>query len=69
MGRPGYRRATVSVSTTSPGRRKADPGIGDLIGWAPHISIWLSLVVIVCVLAVATMASLAKASLGARADA
>ena len=42
---------------------------GDPIGWAPHIPIWLSLVVIVSVLAVATIASLAKASRDARADA
>ena len=41
---------------------------GDPIGWAPHIPIWLSLVVIVCVLAVATIASLAKASRDVRAD-
>jgi tellurite resistance protein TerC len=42
---------------------------GGPIEWAPHIPIWLSLVVIVCVLAVATIASLAKASRDARADA
>jgi tellurite resistance protein TerC len=42
---------------------------GDPIDWAPHIPIWLSLVVIVCVLAVATIASLAKASRDARAGA
>ena len=39
---------------------------GDPIGWAPHIPIWLSLVVIVCVLGVATIASLARASRDAR---
>ena len=41
---------------------------GDPIGWAPHIPIWLSLVVIVCVLGIATIASLARASRDARAD-
>ena len=41
---------------------------GKPIGWAPHIPIWLSLVVIVSVLGVATIASLAKASGDARAD-
>jgi tellurite resistance protein TerC len=42
---------------------------GDPIDWAPHIPIWLSLVVIVCVLVVAIIASLAKASRDARAGA
>lgn len=42
---------------------------GDPIEWAPHIPIWLWLVVIICVLAVATIASLAKASRDAHADA
>ena len=41
---------------------------GQPIEWAPHIPIWLSLVVIVCVLGIATIASLAKASRDARAD-
>ena len=41
---------------------------GKPIGWAPHIPIWLSLVVIVSVLGIATIASLAKASGDARAD-
>ena len=41
---------------------------GDPIEWAPHIPIWLSLVVIVGVLAVATIASLSKASRDPRAD-
>jgi len=41
---------------------------GEPIEWAPHIPIWLSLVVIVCVLGIATIASLAKASRDARAD-
>jgi tellurite resistance protein TerC len=40
---------------------------GEPIAWAPHIPIWLSLVVIVGVLAVATVASLARASRDARA--
>jgi tellurite resistance protein TerC len=33
---------------------------GEPIGWAPHIPIWLSLVVIVSALGVATIASLAR---------
>ena len=41
---------------------------GEPIEWAPHIPIWLSLVVIVSVLGVATIASLAKASGDASAD-
>jgi tellurite resistance protein TerC len=41
---------------------------GEPIEWAPHIPIWLSLVVIVLALGVATIASLAKASRDARAD-
>jgi tellurite resistance protein TerC len=41
---------------------------GEPIEWAPHIPIWLSLVVIVSALGVATIASLAKASRDARAD-
>jgi tellurite resistance protein TerC len=41
---------------------------GEPIGWAPHIPIWLSLVVIAWVLGVTTIASLAKASRDARAD-
>jgi tellurite resistance protein TerC len=41
---------------------------GEPIGWAPHIPIWLSLVVIVWALGAATIASLAKASRGARAE-
>jgi tellurite resistance protein TerC len=41
---------------------------GESIEWAPHIPIWLSLVVIVSVLGVATIASLAKASGDASAD-
>lgn len=41
---------------------------GEPIEWAPHIPIWLSLVVIVCMLGVMTIASLAKASQDARAD-
>jgi tellurite resistance protein TerC len=41
---------------------------GEPIGWAPHTPIWLSLTVIVCLLGVATIASLAKASRDARAD-
>jgi len=41
---------------------------GMPIEWAPHIPIWLSLVVIVSVLGVATIASLAKAPGDARAD-
>ena len=40
---------------------------GEPVEWAPHIPIWLSLVVIVSVLGVATIASLAKASRDARA--
>ncbi|TCB98028.1 TerC family protein [Micromonospora zingiberis] len=35
---------------------------GDPVGWAPHIPIWLSLLVIVATLAVATVASLVKSS-------
>ncbi|MBO4209767.1 TerC family protein [Micromonospora echinofusca] len=35
---------------------------GEPIGWAPHIPIWLSLVVILGTLAVATVASLVKSS-------
>jgi TerC family integral membrane protein len=35
---------------------------GDGIGWAPEIPIWLSLVVIVVILAIATIASLVKSS-------
>ena len=42
---------------------------GKPIGWAPHTPIWLSLTVIVCLLAVATIASLVKASRDVRADA
>jgi tellurite resistance protein TerC len=41
---------------------------GEPIGWAPHIPIWLSLVAIVWALGAATIASLAKASHGARAE-
>jgi tellurite resistance protein TerC len=41
---------------------------GEPIEWAPHIPIWLSLVVIVSALGVATIASLAKTSRDARAD-
>ena len=41
---------------------------GEPIEWAPHIPIWLSLVVIVWMLGIATIASLAKASRDARAD-
>ena len=41
---------------------------GEPVGWAPHIPIWLSLVVIVGALGVATIASLAKNSRDARAD-
>jgi tellurite resistance protein TerC len=41
---------------------------GDPVEWAPHIPIWLSLVVIVGVLGVATIASLAKSSRAARAN-
>jgi tellurite resistance protein TerC len=41
---------------------------GKPIEWAPHIPIWLSLVVIVWALGVATIASLAKASRDACAD-
>ena len=33
---------------------------GEPIGWVPHIPIWLSLIVIVWALGVATIASLAK---------
>jgi tellurite resistance protein TerC len=40
---------------------------GEPIEWAPHIPIWLSLVVIVGALGVATIASLAKTSRDARA--
>jgi tellurite resistance protein TerC len=40
---------------------------GEPIEWAPHIPIWLSLVVIVSALGVATIASLAKTSRDARA--
>ena len=35
---------------------------GQHVGWAPHIPIWLSLLVILGTLAVATAASLAKSS-------
>jgi tellurite resistance protein TerC len=41
---------------------------GEPIEWAPHIPIWLSLVVIVSALGVATIASLGKASRDPRAD-
>jgi tellurite resistance protein TerC len=41
---------------------------GEPIEWAPHIPIWLSLVVIVSTLGVATIASLARASRGVRTD-
>jgi len=41
---------------------------GEPIEWAPHIPIWLSLVVIVSALGVATIASLGKASRHPRAD-
>jgi tellurite resistance protein TerC len=41
---------------------------GAPVEWAPHIPIWLSLVVIVGALGVATIASLAKASRNARSD-
>jgi tellurite resistance protein TerC len=40
---------------------------GDGIDWAPEIPIWLSLVVIVVVLGVATIASISKSSADARA--
>jgi tellurite resistance protein TerC len=35
---------------------------GEPVGWVPRIPIWLSLVVIICALALAAVASLAKAS-------
>jgi tellurite resistance protein TerC len=41
---------------------------GEPIEWAPHIPIWLSLVVLAGTLGVTTVASLAKASRDARAD-
>jgi tellurite resistance protein TerC len=41
---------------------------GEPIEWAPHIPIWLSLVVIVSALGVAAIASLGKASRDPRAD-
>jgi tellurite resistance protein TerC len=41
---------------------------GEPIEWAPHIPIWLSLVVLIGTLGVTTIASLAKASRDARAD-
>ena len=41
---------------------------GEPVEWAPHIPIWLSLVVIVSALGVATIASLGKASRDPRAD-
>jgi tellurite resistance protein TerC len=41
---------------------------GEPIEWAPHVPIWLSLVVIVSALGVATIASLSKASRDPRAD-
>jgi tellurite resistance protein TerC len=41
---------------------------GEPIEWAPHIPIWLSLVVLVGTLGGTTIASLAKASRDARAD-
>jgi tellurite resistance protein TerC len=41
---------------------------GESIEWAPRIPIWLSLVVIIWMLGIATIASLAKASRDARAD-
>ena len=41
---------------------------GEPIEWAPHIPIWLSLVVIISALGVATIASLGKASRDPRAD-
>jgi len=41
---------------------------GEPIEWAPHIPIWLSLVVIVSTLGVATIASLARASRDVRTD-
>ncbi|GGL95688.1 MULTISPECIES: TerC family protein [Micromonospora] len=39
---------------------------GEHVGWAPHMPIWLSLVVILSTLAVATVASLVKSSVDRR---
>ncbi len=41
---------------------------GEPVGWAPHIPIWLSLLAIVGILAVATVASLVKSSRDRRRD-